>query len=298
MANLPESSTFDAGVYQLELTDAVVGGPSGVSNAPLKNLANRTKYLKDHVDAIEAAYAPKVSPAFTGNPTVPTAAQFDADTSVASTEFVQRALGNYRSTMQYTDQTAAMNAADAGKVIICGGASNTLTLPSVASCPIGSAFHFFSQGGITNIFAASGNRIGVGQANYESKVSIIGNEFFSIENVGGDAWCVVSGTPMFKNTGIFGASITNSGYQKLPSGLILQWGQFVSGSVGVASAIFPITFPTACLLALPTCGERSSIQGADIFAPGAKTASGCVFYGSTDADTAASMIFNYIALGY
>lgn len=54
MANLPESSTFDAGVYQLELTDPVIGGPSGVSNAPLKNLANRTKYLKDHVDALES----------------------------------------------------------------------------------------------------------------------------------------------------------------------------------------------------------------------------------------------------
>lgn len=71
MANLPESSNFDAGVYQLETTDPVVGGANGVSNTPLKNLANRTKYLKDHIDAIEAAYAPKASPAFTGTPTAP-----------------------------------------------------------------------------------------------------------------------------------------------------------------------------------------------------------------------------------
>ncbi len=56
MANLSESSTYEAGIYQLERTDAVdagVGG-AGVSNTQAKQLANRTKYLKDHVDAAEA----------------------------------------------------------------------------------------------------------------------------------------------------------------------------------------------------------------------------------------------------
>ncbi|PUE21869.1 hypothetical protein B9Z43_01430 [Limnohabitans sp. MMS-10A-192] len=89
MASLPESSTFDAGVYQLELTDPVIGGPSGVSNAPLKNLANRTKYLKDHVDALEATRAPLASPALTGSPTAPTAAQGTSTTQLATTAFVQ-----------------------------------------------------------------------------------------------------------------------------------------------------------------------------------------------------------------
>lgn len=56
MANLAESATYDAGVYQLEVTDAVVGGAGGVANAAAKNLANRTTYLKEHVDAIEADY--------------------------------------------------------------------------------------------------------------------------------------------------------------------------------------------------------------------------------------------------
>lgn len=92
MASLPESSTFDAGVYQLELTDPVIGGPSGVSNAPLKNLANRTKYLKDHVDAIELNFAPKESPALTGTPTAPTAPAGTSTTQVATTEFAQSLL--------------------------------------------------------------------------------------------------------------------------------------------------------------------------------------------------------------
>lgn len=88
MASLPESSTFDAGVYQLELTDPVIGGPSGVSNTPLKNLANRTRYLKDHVDALETSRAPLANPAFTGVPTAPTAAQGTSNTQLATTAFV------------------------------------------------------------------------------------------------------------------------------------------------------------------------------------------------------------------
>lgn len=92
MSNLPESSTFDAGVYQLELTDPVIGGPSGISNTPLKNLANRTKYLKDHVDALESSRAPLNSPALTGNPTAPTPSLADSDTSIATTEFVKGAI--------------------------------------------------------------------------------------------------------------------------------------------------------------------------------------------------------------
>lgn len=52
MSNLPETPTYDAGVYQLETTDAVVGGAAGKSNASAINLANRTAYLKARVDAL------------------------------------------------------------------------------------------------------------------------------------------------------------------------------------------------------------------------------------------------------
>ena len=46
MANLPESPVYDAGVYQKETSDPVIGGPGGVANAAETNLANRTAYLK------------------------------------------------------------------------------------------------------------------------------------------------------------------------------------------------------------------------------------------------------------
>lgn len=92
MAFQPEAATYDTGVLQLETTTPVQGGVGGASNTPLLNLANRTTYLKQHVDAIEAAsasMAPLASPAFTGSPTVPNVALGDRSTKAANTQFVQ-----------------------------------------------------------------------------------------------------------------------------------------------------------------------------------------------------------------
>lgn len=78
MAFQPEIDEFDAGVYQIEQTDPVLGGVGGVTNTPLLNLANRTKYLFNRIgeilgvakvyavaggtaNAITAAYTPAVA---------------------------------------------------------------------------------------------------------------------------------------------------------------------------------------------------------------------------------------------
>ncbi len=167
MANLVETSVFEEGIYQLEEEDVVLGGPDGIDNVQPRQLANRTKYLKDQLEdktgdatttkkgivelatnaevltgtdtaravtpaglaakvaalidsspaaldtlnelaaalgddpnfattitnalALKAALA---SPAFTGNPTAPTPAAADNDTSVATTAFVKTAIAD------------------------------------------------------------------------------------------------------------------------------------------------------------------------------------------------------------
>lgn len=53
MADLPETATYDVGVYQKETNDIAMGGPDGKANAGIRNLANRTAYLKQHLDALE-----------------------------------------------------------------------------------------------------------------------------------------------------------------------------------------------------------------------------------------------------
>lgn len=53
MANLTEEENYDAGIYQLELTDPVEGGPDGIDNAQAKGLANRTAWLKVRADKLD-----------------------------------------------------------------------------------------------------------------------------------------------------------------------------------------------------------------------------------------------------
>ncbi|MDG4811936.1 hypothetical protein P8629_02850, partial [Hydrogenovibrio sp. 3SP14C1] len=51
MTDLVEQSQFDT-VYQLETTDKVLAGPGGIANRQAQQLANRTKWLKDQLDAL------------------------------------------------------------------------------------------------------------------------------------------------------------------------------------------------------------------------------------------------------
>lgn len=105
MANLPETPQWEEGIYQIEVSDPVLGGPDGISNRQGKQLASRTLYLKQQVENggsdlakhIAAAdphtqYAPKASPTFTGTPTAPTPANSDNSKKLATTEFVAKAL--------------------------------------------------------------------------------------------------------------------------------------------------------------------------------------------------------------
>lgn len=52
MANLSLAANWNAGIYQLETSDPVQGGPGGISNLQPKQLGDRTEWLKAKVDAL------------------------------------------------------------------------------------------------------------------------------------------------------------------------------------------------------------------------------------------------------
>lgn len=97
MAGQPETPTYDATVYQYEVTDPVQGGVGGIANQPLKNLADRTAYLKQLIDSlvngslIPPTVAPLLGPAFQGSPTAPNVAPGNDSLLIANTDFVQTA---------------------------------------------------------------------------------------------------------------------------------------------------------------------------------------------------------------
>lgn len=51
MADLTDNPTWAAGVFRLETTTPALGGAGGPMNTPLQNLADRTAYLKQEVEA-------------------------------------------------------------------------------------------------------------------------------------------------------------------------------------------------------------------------------------------------------
>lgn len=52
MANVTETDSFDANVYQIDVGDAVIGGPGGISNIQPQQLANRTRWLYNRIGRI------------------------------------------------------------------------------------------------------------------------------------------------------------------------------------------------------------------------------------------------------
>jgi len=88
MTNLVETEVWEAGIYQFETEDPVLGGEDGIDNVPTRQLANRTAWLKAEL-LLRAALA---SPEFTGIPKVPTAALGTNTTQAASTAYVISAI--------------------------------------------------------------------------------------------------------------------------------------------------------------------------------------------------------------
>lgn len=353
MANLPESSTFDAGVYQLELTDPVIGGPTGASNKPLINLANRTKYLKDQVDslasskaplesptftgtpavptaaagtnttqaastafvaaAVSAAapdlspYAPKASPTFTGNPVAPTPAQFDNDTSLATTAFVQRALGNLRGVGSYSG-SPTLTADQAGNAIFFTGAGgNVATLPALSATADGSVFYFKNlTSSIVTIQRAGSDYLYINNLQDTSITLATGEDIYFVKGSAA-SWWSFGGTGGLKKSAGFGASLSTNGYQKLPSGLIIQWGQatmpYLSTLYSNVTITLPIAYTTSNLFASAVAADMSSKtnNGRDSIAIDCVSPNNTSFIAYIDPQSAsltASFVFKWMSIGF
>ncbi|MDB5822154.1 MAG: hypothetical protein JWR21_858 [Herminiimonas sp.] len=90
----------------------------------------------------------------------------------------------------------------------------------------------------------------------------------------------------------FAASRVAAGYQKLPGGLIIQWG---SQTIGNATAIgFPIPFPNACLQVVICDGASTAYS----CAAGTLTASGCTGWAKDNSGAYNTATARFIAFGW
>jgi len=185
-----------------------------------------------------------------GGDTGVTAAQFDATTKLSTNAFVQRALGNFSNQPQY-NTSQVLSPAQAGNLIVAyGTATMGFTLPLTSTVPLGAAYYFWSNNtnasGVT--IACSGSDVFQVNSGTSTAIAIRSGDSFFIAKGGNGQWIAFGGTLQLGSSSPFAASVTANGYQKLPSGLILQWG--VSSSMvagGFVSVTFPLAFPTTVL---------------------------------------------------
>ncbi|WP_231708948.1 phage tail protein [Pseudomonas denitrificans (nom. rej.)] len=193
-----------------------------------------------------------------GSPTAPTAPLFDATTRVASTEFVQRAVGNFANTRSIQAATL-LSSADCGLAIgLGGGVEYTVTLPNPADVVPGAtiAMHCRATVPIT-VASKSGNQISP-EGNLLGSIKLLNGESVLFVREGG-IWAV-HGVAALKYSVGMSAFQGSNGYQRLPSGLIIQWGAN-STAIGAASGNFSFSapFPSACLQIVATDSGNSCI---------------------------------------
>ncbi|MBU9373613.1 hypothetical protein KTE28_04660 [Burkholderia multivorans] len=247
-----------------------------------------------------ALKAPLDSPAFVGAPKGTTPPRFDNSKRLVTTEFLKAAGFQFPGFITVTADTELSSAVLNGVVNCSGAGPFTITLPSLADCPVGTTLSFVvsATAGVT-VAARPGDQF---SGNVKSVAMGPGDTLVMMAAGGGYWWRLAGSTQLVGggSGGVFGTSLGSSGYQKLPSGLILQWGfRAVLTSVPAKSSAsaawtFPLAFPNACLFAVAipanNVGTSATVEGLS------RTVAGGFVYNNGDAT--ASLYTSYIAIGY
>jgi hypothetical protein len=114
---------------------AGVGVPAGGTAGQFLTKIDGTNYNTDWTTVNLSAYAPLASPAFTGNPTAPTATFGDNDTSISTTAFVQAALAGGTAVAKNLEvyvRNQSGSTIAAGSIVYISGATGNRPLITLA----------------------------------------------------------------------------------------------------------------------------------------------------------------------
>lgn len=197
-----------------------------------------------------------------------TAPQFVNDKKFATTEFVQRALGNKSKFVNHAISETILATDVGAEHWVSGGAGKVLTLPLVSSVPAGSMLYFYGNSHGMTIVRQGSDSISNGLLGAVTSLTLGGQGRVAL-CAGGSSWYVVDGVSSLAGSTEFGSSLAANGYQKLPSGLIIQWGTTASTvAAGSVAVTFPIAFPNAAFAAIATTiAGGVSVPAANIASP-------------------------------
>ncbi len=184
-----------------------------------------------------------------------TPAQFDASTKAATMAALAR-MGLQSSGFTIVSTNTTLTAAVVGGTVQVSGSAGpiTLTLPAASAVApaIGRIEIINSSPYVVTVVKQGSDSLGhVSGVAAGSGIALQAGDCLTVECQAASLWIAVNGSADLAASASFASSIGSSGYQKLPSGLIVQWGVT---SVAVAANTstannwsFPLAFPNACL---------------------------------------------------
>ena len=232
--------------------------------------------------------------------TLPTPGQFDNSTAGATTAFVQRAIGNLSSIITVSTASTLTNAA-AGALIYCTPSANiVITLPPSSGLVVGTQINFVNINPSTVQLHGNGadviNFIGSGTS---VAPVLLTNDTATLIWTGG-VWNVIGGSIEWQyQSARFGSNLSANGYQKLPSGLIVQWGVTTSSGTSANNAVvsYPTAFPNVTFQTYAVCAGAPT-SGSYTVLSGSATTSNANFTVLLNGSVISAVQINWLALGY
>jgi len=204
-------------------------------------------------------------------PNFTTRAQFDAGKGLATTEFVQRALGN-RAGAAIANANTALTANVFGKLLLLNsGTSFTVTLPpsAVGSVLVGSTILVQNVGAAAaTLVPAAGDSLGAIAT--QPMTSLVIQPGTSVELVLQGTNYFISGGAALKYSQEFSMSGAANGWERRPSGVIEQWGSVSVTDNSEVAVILPTAFPNAIWGALASVPLATQAGAAEFSTAGVR----------------------------
>lgn len=175
-----------------------------------------------------------------------TPTQFDSSTKLATTAFVQRMGKQFSGVTAFTGALTGIASHLGGKVYGWSSTVNSYSVPNSVtySTPLGATVTVENFGWQPILVVPQGSdKLQTATQTQVATFNVPFGTSAEFTYVGSGVW-FVTGTAVLSSSADFGASLNGAGYQKLPSGLILQWGS--TGAIaggGHATVTLPIAFP-------------------------------------------------------